>query len=70
MNRDQLGRGTGPHFLFTGTKRALICAQRAQRRANFGSYVHFGQMLSVIFQSGQILRSNYGGQKWSNLPPE
>ena len=25
-------------------------------------------MLSVIFQSGQILRSNYGGQKWSNLP--
>jgi hypothetical protein len=30
-------------------------------------YVHFGQMLTVIFQSGQILRSNYGGQKWSNL---
>ena len=23
---------------------------------------HFGQMLTVIFQSGQTLRSNYGGQ--------
>ena len=31
-------------------------AQRAQRRANFDLYVHFGQILTVNFQSGQILR--------------
>ena len=59
MNRDQLGRGTGPHFLCTGTKRALIWSRCAFGKGSMRDQNNtFRSGNEGVFEGEEVARSS------------